>query len=246
MLQDVADTPDVLVDDAGDPGGGTVMIEFSRDVSSAFELLVGRVQAELDGIHRDGAAAFIDHQYEQARQAATQAEQLVSLGERLAQLRKQWQDLASSWMESSLVEVDDDESTDVSLPLPAHPPGNQPVLLSDPEPPSALPERKARWTATTPEQEFQQPILEVLVDMGGSGSKDDVLDRVGQVMYGLLTAVDCSPIRGGNPHVPLWRITAEAAKRPLVREGLLKGDSPKDVWEITDEGRRKVPTSSAA
>ena len=234
----------MLVDDAGQPGGGTVMIEFSRDVSSAFELLMSRVQAELDGIHKDGAAAFVDHQYEQARQAATQAEQLVTLGERLAQLRKQWQDLANSWMEGSLVEVGDEEG---GVPLSVPPPlGAKPVLLSEPEPPSATPERKTRWTATTAEEDFHHPIMEALVAMGGSGIKNEVLDRVGQLMHGLLTAVDCSPIRGGDPHTPLWRITAEAAKRPLVREGLLKGDSPKNVWELTDEGRSRAAANPAA
>lgn len=221
------------------------MIEFSRDVSSAFELLMSRVQAELDGIHKDGAAAFVSHQYEQARQAATQAEQLVTLGERLGQLRKQWQDLACSWMESSLVEVGDEEGDELPLPRPA-PPGNRPVVLSEAEPPSAPPEHRTRWTATTTEQDFHHPILEVLIAMGGSGNKNEVLDRVGQLMHGLLTAVDCSPIRGGDPHIPLWRITAEAAKRPLVREGLLKGDSPKDIWEVTEQGRKRVATSSAA
>lgn len=236
------------------------MIDFSRDVSSAFDLLMGRVQAEMEGIHRDGAEAFGSRQYERARQAATQAEQLHRLGQSVAQLRKQWQDLAEAWMEGSLVEVP--EETEMPSPAaeaapapaaeaaqapPGEPQGNRPVALSEPEPPTGtLPERRSRWTATTPEQAFYRPILETLVSLGGSGKKSEVLDRVGQALQGVLTAVDCSPIRGGDPRTPLWRITAEAAKRPLVRENFIKNDSPKDVWEITDRGRQSVAPSHAA
>lgn len=252
---DVEDAPDGA--EAAIPfGGGTVMIEFSRDVSSAFELLMGRVQAEIDAIHRDGSEAFAARQYEKARQAATQAEQLYGLDQKLSSLRKQWQDLANAWMESSLVEVHEDTPVGSPVEPAAGPgkaepartgePGAVPVKLTDPENPTGVPERRTRWTATTQEREFYRPILEALIAMGGSSKKGEILDRVGQALQGVLTAVDCSPIRGGDPKTPLWRITAEAAKRPLVREGFLKGDSPKDTWEITDRGRQAVAQSSAA
>lgn len=232
------------------------MIEFSRDVSSAFELLVGRVQAEIDAIHRDGSEAFAARQYEKARQAASQAEQLAGLDQMLCALRKQWQDLANAWRERSLEEVHEDAPAGTPAEAPAEParpepsraeaPGGAPVKLTDPESPTGVPERRTHWTASTQEREFYRPILEALAAMGGSGKKSEILDHVGQALQGVLTAVDCSPIRGGDPKTPLWRVTAEAAKRPLAREGFLKADSPKDVWEITDRGRQAVTQSTAA
>jgi len=36
---------------------------------------------------------------------------------------------------------------------------------------------------------------------------------------------------------PLWLIRRPDARNAMVHEGLLKADSPRGIWEVTDKGR---------
>ena len=94
----------------------------------------------------------------------------------------------------------------------------------------------------TPEAEYYQPIMQVLTDMGGSGKVADVLDRVGEVMKPVLMEVDYAPL-ASNPDNPRWRNAAQWARNSMVKEGLLKSDSPRGVWEITEKGLRMLQAS---
>jgi len=86
------------------------------------------------------------------------------------------------------------------------------------------------------EGEYRQPILQTLVEMGGSGSAGEVLDRVFARVKTLLSPADLE----GNPSQPTqarWRNTAQWCKLGLVRDGLLKRKSPHGIWETTERGR---------
>lgn len=77
--------------------------------------------------------------------------------------------------------------------------------------------------------------------MGGEGKVADVLEQVKQIMKPVLKDVDYQPLASG-PDNPRWRNAAQWARNSMIKEGLLKGDSPRGVWEITDAGRRAVVT----
>lgn len=89
----------------------------------------------------------------------------------------------------------------------------------------------------TPEDAFRRPILETLVELGGGAPIGEVLKRVEQKMKGALNQYDYEPLPS-DPRSPRWRNTAQWCRNTLVREGLMKSDSPYGVWEISDEGRR--------
>ena len=43
-----------------------------------------------------------------------------------------------------------------------------------------------------------------------------------------------------DPKSVRWRNTAQWCRNTMVNEGLLKGDSPHGVWEITAAGKRAL------
>lgn len=90
-----------------------------------------------------------------------------------------------------------------------------------------------------PVGEYRVPILQALSGMGGSGDAEDVLDRVGEEMMGLLSEPDYEPLRS-EPDTPRWRSVARWARNTMVNEGLLKKDSPRGIWEISDKGKQHL------
>lgn len=88
----------------------------------------------------------------------------------------------------------------------------------------------------TPQPAFRAPILQALVEMGGSGQAHAVLTRVEQLMHAQLTPVDLEELPS-NGHPIRWRVSARWCRNTMRREGLLKSGSPNGTWEISDAGR---------
>ena len=98
---------------------------------------------------------------------------------------------------------------------------------------------KLRKGLRTPTEAYYEPILQALDEMGGSGQTAEVLDRVGEIMKGVLKDVDYQPL-ASSPDNLRWRNAAQWARNSMVQEGLLKADSPRGVWDITDKGRETL------
>lgn len=178
------------------------------NVSSAFEMLLEEVEAEIDFVNNVGSKAFEGRVYERAKEALERAGVLTSFRDRIAALRKEWEDLAAA------AEREEDEETRAAR-----------RNLG-----------KLRKGLRTPEAAYYHPILMVLERMGGSGKVADVLEKVKQIMKPVLKDVDYEPLASG-PDNPRWRNTAQWARNSMIKEGLLKADSPRGVWEIADKGR---------
>jgi len=95
----------------------------------------------------------------------------------------------------------------------------------------------------TPEDAFRRPILEALVELGGKASIGKVLDLVEKKMSAKLTKYDLEPLPS-DPKSIRWRNTAQWCRNSLVREGLMKTDSPHGIWEISESGRRALQDES--
>ena len=89
----------------------------------------------------------------------------------------------------------------------------------------------------TPQPAYRVPILQALVDLGGSADKNAALERVYATLRGRLNEYDTSPVPS-DPKRPRWKVTAEFCRNNLREEGLVAAGSPKGLWEITDAGRR--------
>ena len=87
----------------------------------------------------------------------------------------------------------------------------------------------------TPQSEFTLPLLETLVQAGGSLRVSEAIRRIGEKLGGQLTPADRQSIKSGQIR---WQNRAQWQRLRLLRQGYLASDSPRGVWEITENGRR--------
>jgi len=182
------------------------------NVSGAFEMLLEEIEAEIDFISKVGARSLEGRDYEGAREALGRASRATTLRDKLVSLRKEWEALTVSHRGDEEEEMTHAERRNM---------------------------RRLQKGSRTPEKAYYQPILEVLNELGGSARVNDVLVKVEQLMNGALTPIDYEPLPS-NPEMLRWRNKAQWARNSMAREGLLKSDSPRGIWEISEEGRNEL------
>lgn len=96
---------------------------------------------------------------------------------------------------------------------------------------------RARKGSLLPELEYELSILKALVTLGGKAPTSQVVDLVGQALDGRLTDTDRERIGSGDLR---WRNRAQFVRLSLIKRGDMKGDSPRGVWEITEQGARRA------
>lgn len=185
-----------------------------NEVNIAFEILLEEIELVVNQLNESGVDAFRAGDYEKARQAIENATRLTDFREKVKALQREWVSLTAAGFKMS--------------------------------------PRKSRRTAKgrlqrglrTPEEAFRRPILEALVELGGSAPIDKVLKQVETKMAGILKPCDREPLPS-SPRSVRWKNTAQWCRNTLVREGLMKSDSPRGVWEISDAGREWLLRESA-
>jgi hypothetical protein len=96
--------------------------------------------------------------------------------------------------------------------------------------------KKFKKGLKTPESAYRRPILEALVELGGSSELHAVLDRVYAKMKPQLNGHDLAALPSDGV-TPRWQNTAQWARNALREGGYLKDGSPHGVWEISEQGR---------
>ena len=198
-------------------GRGLIMIENKpQNVIAAFEVLLEEIEAEVDFVNGIGSKAFETSNYDQVDEARSRAVQITDFRDRIVALRKEWQALAH--------------------------------LGEGQETPETKVERqnlgKLRKGLRTPEEAYWRPILATLVELGGKAPVGEVLERVFVQMKTLLNEHDLQPL-ASDPDNPRWRNAAQWARNSMVNEGLLRNDSPRGLWEITEAGRQWLSTGDS-
>jgi hypothetical protein len=88
-------------------------------------------------------------------------------------------------------------------------------------------------------QSFYRPlILKALAEMGGKGRAKEVLERVFEMAEPHLGPEDRSFLKTSKEF--RWRRKANWERYLMVRDGLLRPDSPQGIWELTEEGWREA------
>lgn len=182
-----------------------------NEVMAAFEILLEEIETVIAGFNEEGANAFRHSDYETAREVMERAGQITAFRDRVTELEKEWERLFARRVAETLKKRT------------RH---------------AALAQRLQRGLRT-PEAAFRIPILEALVELGGSASVADVLGRVHDKVEKHLNEYDCQPIPS-TPNEPRWRNTAQWCRNTMVREGLLAPDSPRGTWEVTEAGRAEL------
>ncbi|MBN1400422.1 MAG: winged helix-turn-helix domain-containing protein [Anaerolineae bacterium] len=90
----------------------------------------------------------------------------------------------------------------------------------------------------TPGDAYRRPILQALVDLGGSAPMAAVLDRVFEMMRDRLNEHDLASLATSD--TPRWRNTAQWCRNTMREEGLIVAGSPHGVWEISAAGRKTL------
>lgn len=88
----------------------------------------------------------------------------------------------------------------------------------------------------TPQGDYRDPIIQVLGRAGGSASKAAVLQGVASLMAGRFTEADLE-CPASRPNEENWRNRASFERADMVRDGLLRQDSPRGIWALTERGR---------
>ncbi len=186
------------------------------NVSSAFEIMLEEIEAEIDLLTRIGARAFENRELGKVDEARAQAEKVMAFRDAIAALRKEWDAI------SGAPAVEDEEAQAERRNL-----------------------GRLRKGLRTPEAAYYLPILKALVELGGSAKMQAVLDKVYQAMKPVLKDVDHEPL-ASDPDMPRWRNSAQWARNTMRQEGLLKDDSPHGIWEITEAGRARIKEGKPA
>ena len=105
---------------------------------------------------------------------------------------------------------------------------------------SAAPATKARGrrgrrpARSSHESAYELPMLEIISEHGGRAAAREVLDELETRLNGQLTEVDRQELASGDVR---WRNRAQFVRLRLVEQGDMVKDSPRGIWEISDQGR---------
>lgn len=88
-----------------------------------------------------------------------------------------------------------------------------------------------------PRSEYELPILETLVELGGSAASSIVVELAGKKLQARLTSIDYETIQSGEVR---WENVARFARLHLREIGQIASDSPHGTWEVTQAGRDRV------
>ena len=186
-------------------------------IETAFDILMEEFSVGIHALNEAGAQAFAAGDYQNVDAFRKQAQRLTEVRNEVAALRKRW-------------------SVGISIPSVAS--------KSDVRNPKTKIRKSKRLPrgVRTPEGAFRLPILQALVTLGGSAPVRDVLDIVEHLMKSQLNEIDYQALPS-NPRLPRWRNAAQWTRQSMVNEGLLRSDSPRGIWEITEAGRHLVRSS---
>ncbi|MCM8748014.1 winged helix-turn-helix domain-containing protein [Thermomicrobiaceae bacterium CFH 74404] len=210
MQRTVVEDVDALLTDHFIAHRGALMER--NEVLVAFEILLEEIEQVANAVQESGASALRSGRYDEAEAAIEHARRLAEFRERVKSLQAEWTRLT----------------------------GAAPVKVARRAPRRRLQKYQPLSRGLrTPEASFRRPILESLVELGGSAPMDVVLQKVEEKMRSVLNEYDYQPL-ASMPRELRWKNTAAWCRLTLVREGLLNGDSPRGIWEISDAGRRAL------
>ena len=185
-----------------------------NDVSTALGLLRDSLAEEEKRIRSEGAKAMQGGDYDTATS-------VIEFAKRLLAFQKKVEGLVNEWAE--LEDLRDAAS-----------PAVQEIV-------SKRFFGKKKKGEITPHSDFFPYVLQVLVEMGGSGKTRHVLDRVGEKMKNILKPLDYAVLPSDGKSIR-WRNSAQWARNTMVNEDGRMKKTKNGIWEISDKGRKWLKT----
>ena len=94
------------------------------------------------------------------------------------------------------------------------------------------------------EDQYELPLLQTLTELGGGAPMSVVLDALEPKLKDKLTTYDFETMKDGK--TLRWHNRAQFVRLALVKQGDMKSDSPRGMWEISEQGEARVSGSAAA
>lgn len=216
------------------------MIQYNaQNVLAAFDVLVEEIEGALRYIHTGGADALEEGNYELAQRAIERARHVLLLSEKIVALKEEWKDVEGMFSEHEVLEQHTPYAASVQRQTPIPPAHTKPhpiVHQQALQPVGRLIAGRIRKGLRTPEPAFFCPILQALSDLRGSAKRSEVFHLLEHSMRDVLKPIDYQ-ILSSEAEQMRWQNSAQWARNLMVKEGLLRADSPVGIWEITEKGR---------
>lgn len=176
-------------------------------IRAAFDLLIDEVKLTIEEFNQRGAEAMQAGNYQQAEEFIKKAKELIAFQENFKTLFK--------------------ESIETRL-IP-----DKPYRA-----PRVIRELKTQIGKgkRTPQVLYKIPLLEALVELGGSGTVSEVRKKAFPKLKPILNEYDFLPLASDHKRQH-WENRLEWARWDLTRAGHLKKDSKRGIWEISEAGR---------
>lgn len=94
-----------------------------------------------------------------------------------------------------------------------------------------------------PEEKYERPLLQALVDAGGQAPYRDVVEAVGRDLKDQLMAADFETLSSGAIR---WQSRLQFVRLRLIERGYLDRNAPRGVWGITEGGRAALEGEEAS
>jgi hypothetical protein len=102
---------------------------------------------------------------------------------------------------------------------------------------------RARPGSILPHEAYVRPMLQAIVDSGGTAATSDVIQAVGHELRDRFTQLDRERLASGNIR---WENRVQWVRLRLVERGMLEATSPRGVWAISDAGRQWLESDGFA
>lgn len=102
---------------------------------------------------------------------------------------------------------------------------------------ASAPKRNVRRLAKLPQKEFRRPLLEALYMLGGNADVQSVREEMFARVQASLRPGDHVEVSSGDPR---WWNAICWERNALVKEGLLRSDSRRGHWELSEKGKQAV------
>ncbi len=186
-----------------------------NEVAVAFDIVLEEIEDIIEELNKEGAHALQSEKYDVYKDLLDKGYQLTTFREKVSDLQKEWVNIFAKFGRRKNQKL------------------GRKVKRS----------KKARTRLKrglrTPIDDFREPILRAIVELGGSAPASEILDKVETSMKELLNSYDQERL-SSYPQEERWRKTAQWARNSMAREGLLVSDSQRGVWEISTKGRKHL------
>jgi hypothetical protein len=113
------------------------------------------------------------------------------------------------------------------------------MMTGEPSPAVRAESNKRNDGPKLPQKEFRIPLLMTILEAGGSAPAKTVRSKMEPLMAAKLSEGDYESVSTGDPR---WWNAICWERSDLVKEGLIRGDSDRGIWQISDNGNNLPST----